>query len=169
MSQLSPPPQGGARVFADSKPLFEKSGWKNGLIFNELKISSLEWLVYKKNRRLAAAEPCKAAIFLSLGREMRGVSLPQIHFVMSRIHNSKIFELVQIQKRFSITWYAKDGHIVHVPEAELTNRNEEDTDKPKDGMYSKKRCFNIVCIPSGEIRTVDIDAITEFNGEEVFI
>ena len=36
-------------------------------------------------------------------------------------------------------------------------------------MYSKKRCFNIVCIPSGEIRTVDIDAITEFNGEEVFI
>ena len=95
--------------------------------------------------------------------------MPQIHFVMSRIHNSKIFELVQIQKRFSITWYAKDGHIVHVPEAELTNINEEDTDKPKDGMYSKKRCFNIVCIPSGEIRTVDIDAITEFNGEEVFI
>lgn len=41
--------------------------------------------------------------------------------------------------------------------------------KPKDGMYSKKRCFNIVCIPSGEIRTVDIDAIVEFNGEEVFI
>ena len=97
---------------------------------------------------------------------------------MSRIHNSKIFELVQIQKRFSITWYAKDGHVVRVPEAELTNRNEEDTNppdplckggKPKDGMYSKKRCFNIVCIPSGEIRTVDIDAIVEFNGEEVFI
>lgn len=95
--------------------------------------------------------------------------MPQIHFVMSRIHNSKIFELVQIQKRFSITWYAKDGHVVRVPEAELTNRNEEDTDKPKDGMYSKKRCFNIVCIPSGEIRTVDIDAIVEFNGEEVFL
>ena len=117
-------------------------------------------------RRLNLA---RRRFFLSLGRETRGVSLPQIHFVMSRIHNSKIFELVQIQKRFSITWYAKDGHIVHVPEAELTNRNEEDTDKPKDGMYSKKRCFNIVCIPSGEIRTVDIDAITEFNGEEVFI
>lgn len=48
MRQLSTTPQGGARVFADSKPLFEKSGWKNGLIFNELKISSLEWLTYPK-------------------------------------------------------------------------------------------------------------------------
>lgn len=88
---------------------------------------------------------------------------------MSRIHNSKIFELVQIQKRFSIAWVAKDGHVVRVPEAELTNKNEPDTDKPKDGMYSKGRCFNIVCIPSGEIRKVAIDAIVEFNGEEVFL
>lgn len=95
--------------------------------------------------------------------------MPQIHIVMSRIHNSKIFELVQIKKRFSITWYAKDGHIVHVSEAELTNKKEKDSDKPKDGMYSKGRCFNIISIPSGEIRKVDIDAIVEFNGEEVFL
>jgi hypothetical protein len=40
--------EGGAGVFADSKPLFEKSGRKNSLIFNKLKISSLEWLVYRK-------------------------------------------------------------------------------------------------------------------------
>lgn len=88
---------------------------------------------------------------------------------MGRIHNSKIFELLQIQKRFSITWYAKDGHVVYVPQAELTNKNEEDSEKPKDGMYSKGRRLNIVCIPSGEIRTVDIDSIVEINGEEVFI
>ena len=106
---------------------------------------------------------------MSLWREKWRVSLPQIHIVMSRIHNSKIFELVQIKKRFSITWYAKDGHIVHVSEAELTNKKEKDSDKPKDGMYSKGRCFNIICIPSGEIRKVDIDAIVEFNGEEVFL
>ncbi len=88
---------------------------------------------------------------------------------MSRIHISKIFELVQLQKRFSITWVAEDGHKVVVPEAELTNSKESDTDKPKDGMYSKARRFNIVCPASGEIRTVNIDAIIEFNGEEVYI
>ena len=88
---------------------------------------------------------------------------------MSRIHISKIFELVQLQKRFSITWVAEDGHKVTVPAAELTNKNEKDSAKPKDGMYSKGRCFNIVCIPSGEFRTVKIDTIIEFNGEEVFI
>ena len=79
---------------------------------------------------------------------------------MSRIHNSKIFELVQIQRRFSITWVAKDGRKVFVPEAELTQ---------KDGMYSKARRFNIVCLASGEVRTVNIDSIIEFNGEEVYI
>lgn len=47
-SQVSPILQGGARVLTDDKPLFEKSGWKNSLIFKELKISSLEWRVYKK-------------------------------------------------------------------------------------------------------------------------
>ena len=88
---------------------------------------------------------------------------------MSRIHNSKIFELVQVHKRFSVAWVAQDGHIVRVDQAELTNKNEEDSDKPKDGMYSKGRRFNIVCIPSGEIRTVNIDFIIEFNGEEVFL
>lgn len=88
---------------------------------------------------------------------------------MSRIHNSKIFELVQLHKRFSIAWVAKDGRIVRVNEAELTNKNQRDTDKPKDGMYAKGRRLNIVCQPSGEIRTVTIDSIIEFNGEEVFI
>jgi len=56
-----------------------------------------------------------------------------------------------------------------VPDAELINKNDETTDKPKDGMYSKGRRFNIVCLASGEIRTVNIDSIIEFNGEEVFI
>ncbi len=88
---------------------------------------------------------------------------------MGRIHNSKIFEYIQLQKRFSITWYAKDGHIVFVPQAELANKNEADSGKPKDGMYSKGRRLNIVCIPSGEVRTVNIDSIVEINGEEVFL
>ena len=88
---------------------------------------------------------------------------------MGRIHNSKIFEYLQLQKKFSITWIAKDGHVVIVPQAELVNKNEADSDKPKDGMYSKGRRLNIVCIPSGEIRTVNIDAIVEINGEEVIL
>lgn len=78
---------------------------------------------------------------------------------MSRVHISKIFELVQLQRRFSITWVAEDGRKIFVPDAELT----------KDGMYSKGHRFNIVCLASGEIRTVNIDSIIEFNGEEVFI
>ena len=88
---------------------------------------------------------------------------------MSRVHISKIFELVQLQRRFSITWVAEDGRKIFVPDAELINKNDENTDKPKDGMYSKGRRFNIVCLASGEIRTVNIDSIIEFNGEEVFI
>ena len=90
-------------------------------------------------------------------------------FDMSRVHISKIFELVQLQKRFSITWVAEDGRKIFVPDAELTNQNENDTAQPKDGMYSIGRRFNIVCLASGEIRTVNIDSIIEFNGEEVFI
>lgn len=74
------------------------------------------------------------------------------------IHLSKIFELVQIHKRFSITWVAEDGHKVFVPEAELT----------KGGFYSVKRRMNIVCLASGEVRTVKVDSIIEINGEEVF-
>ena len=111
-----------------------------------------------------------------------------------RIHISKIFELVQLQKRFSITWVAEDGRKIVVPEAALTSvedermltyeqwkgmvdelinkglsRSEAFRNLKNRGFYSKGRFFRIVCIPSGEIRTVNIDAVIEFNGEEVFI
>lgn len=75
------------------------------------------------------------------------------------LHVSKIFELAQIQKKFSITWVAEDGRRIFVPEAAFT----------KGGFYSKGRSMNIVCTASGEVRTVKVDTIIEFNGEEVFI
>jgi hypothetical protein len=75
------------------------------------------------------------------------------------IHISKIFELAQVQKQFSITWVAEDGHRVIVPEAKFTS----------GGFYSKGRTMNIMCVQSGEVRKVKIDTIIEFNGEEVFI
>lgn len=74
------------------------------------------------------------------------------------IHLSKIFELAQVHKRFSVTWVAEDGRKVFVPEARLTD----------GGFYSKGRRMNIVCVASGEVRTVKVDSIIEFNGEEVF-
>lgn len=161
--------EGGARVFSDEIPLFEKIGREKRLWVSQLDFLSLEADPYKKIAALRRLTPGKAAIFLSPEPETRGLLLPQILDIMSRIHNSKIFELVQLQKRFSITWVAEDGRKIFVPDAELCNKNEDDSFGPKDGMYSKGRRFNIVCLQSGEVRTVNIDSIIEFNGEEVYI
>ena len=76
------------------------------------------------------------------------------------INVSKIFEIAQTQKEFSITWIAEDGHRVIVNDAVFTK---------DDGFYSKGRTMNILCRNSGEVRTVKIDTIVEFNGVEVFI
>lgn len=76
------------------------------------------------------------------------------------INVSKIFEIAQTQKEFSITWIAEDGHRVIVNDAVFTK---------DDGFYAKGRTMNILCRNSGEVRTVKIDTIVEFNGVEVFI
>lgn len=75
------------------------------------------------------------------------------------IHISKLFELAQTVQRFSIAWVAEDGHRVIVPDAVFS----------KGGMYSKGRRMTIVCKPSEEVRTVRLETIIEFNGQEVFI
>ena len=52
------------------------------------------------------------------------------------INVSKIFEIAQTQKEFSITWIAEDGHRVIVNDAVFTK---------DDGFYSKGRTMNILC------------------------
>ena len=161
--------EGGAQVFSDEIPLFEKIGREKRLWVSQLDFLSLEADPYKKNRRLAAAYTWQGGDFFVTRARNEGITFAQILDIMSRIHNSKIFELVQLQKRFSITWVAEDGRKIFVPDAELSNKKEDDSFGPKDGMYSKGRRFNIVCLQSGEVRTVNIDSIIEFNGEEVYI
>ena len=80
------------------------------------------------------------------------------------IHISKIHELVMVLGEFSITWIDRYGKKVVVPKAVFSGKKEK-----KDRFRSKKRTFNIICIPSNEVRTVKLETIVEINGQEVFI
>lgn len=95
--------------------------------------------------------------FLSLEGTDTGLLLCHTNKI-AMIHISKIFELAQTLKRFSITWVAEDGRKVYVPDAAFTS----------GGFYSKGRTMNIVCLASGEVRKVKIETIIELNGQEVF-
>lgn len=75
------------------------------------------------------------------------------------IHVSKIFELAQVVKRFSIAWVSESGRRIYIDDAVFTS----------GGYYSLGRTMNIRCVASGEIRKVKVDTIIEFNGQEVFI
>lgn len=81
-----------------------------------------------------------------------------------RIHLSKVFELVQVLDEFSITWVAEDGRRIIVPRAVFSGKK-----KKRDRFYSRGRSFNIICLPSMEIRKVKLETIIEINGLEVFI
>lgn len=73
------------------------------------------------------------------------------------IHISKIFEVVQELKRFSIAWVSERGERIFVQDAEFRS------------FFSMGYTMNIVCRASGQIRKVNRYSVVEINGEEVFI
>ena len=72
------------------------------------------------------------------------------------IHVSKLFEVVQTHKTFSIEWVNERGGIEAVDDASCTS------------WHSEGDTFNIICNKSGQVRTVNKLTVTKFNGEEVF-
>lgn len=75
----------------------------------------------------------------------------------SMIHSSKIHELVELHKTFSIGWIAESGERIHVRKARCTS------------FHSSGDTLNLLLIDSGQIRKVNRITITEFNGEEVVL
>lgn len=93
--------------------------------------------------------------FLSLFQKLNHISLlHQNSGIM--IHVSKLFELVQTHKTFSIEWVNERGGIEVVDDASYTS------------WHSEGNSFNIICNKSGQVRTVNKLTVTKFNGEEVF-
>lgn len=74
---------------------------------------------------------------------------------MAKIHESQIFEFVQLKPEFSITWVAEDGRKITVDHAKLTS------------FHSSGRTLNVMCVNSGEIRKVNRLTIIEIDGTEV--
>lgn len=73
------------------------------------------------------------------------------------IHSSKIHELVDVLKVFSIAWVSKTGEKIYVRKATCTS------------FHSKGDTMNIMILDSGQVRTITRISIIEFNGEEVIL
>ena len=73
------------------------------------------------------------------------------------IHESKIFELAQVLKTFSLAWVAENGERIKVDKCTCTS------------FHSSGDTMNVVIQPSGLVRKVNRKTIVEINGEEVFI
>ena len=78
-------------------------------------------------------------------------------FVQVMISQSKITTLVEHLKEFSIVWVAEDGELVRVDHCRLTS------------FHGSGQTFNIMLLPSKEIRSVNRYTVIEFNGEEVIL
>lgn len=92
---------------------------------------------------------------MSLKSESEILFLPQTK-LENMIHVSKLFEVVQTHKTFSIEWVNERGGIEVVDDASCTS------------WHSEGNSFNIICNKSGQVRTVNKLTVTKFNGEEVF-
>lgn len=76
---------------------------------------------------------------------------------MQYLSQSRIFELAQTLKEFSITWATTNGHWAHIERAAMTSQHGEgDT-------------INIINLVTGEVSKVIIDTIKEFANKEVII
>ena len=73
------------------------------------------------------------------------------------IHESKLFELVQMHPVFSLSFVAKSGELVTVDECRCTS------------FHSSGKTMNILILASGLVRKVNRKTITAINGKEVFI
>ena len=72
------------------------------------------------------------------------------------IHESKLFELVQTHKSFSLQFVAASGELVTVDKCTFTS------------FFSAGKTMNIK-LPNGQFRKIIRKTITKFNGEEVFL
>lgn len=72
------------------------------------------------------------------------------------IHESKLFELVQIHPKFSLQFVSESGELVTVDQCCCTS------------FFSGGKTMNIK-LPNGQFRKVNRKTITKFNGEEVFL
>ena len=72
------------------------------------------------------------------------------------IHESKLFELVQIHPKFSIQFVTASGELVKVDECSFTS------------FHSSGKTMNIK-LQNGQFRKVNRKTITRFNGQEVFL
>ena len=73
------------------------------------------------------------------------------------IHESKLFELVQIHPSFSLTYVSKSGELITVDECRCTS------------FHSSGKTMNILIAGSGLVRKVIRKTVIRFNGEEVFL
>ena len=72
------------------------------------------------------------------------------------IHESKLFELVQIHPEFSIQFVTASGELVKVDHCSCTS------------FFSGGKTMNIK-LQNGQFRKVNRKTVTAFNGEEVFL
>ncbi len=73
------------------------------------------------------------------------------------IHVSKIFELVQTLKQFSLKWVSESGELIDAPMCVCTS------------FHSSGNTMNVMLLPSRQVRKVNRKTITAINGKEVFI
>ena len=73
------------------------------------------------------------------------------------IHESKLFELVQVLKTFSLQWVSGSGELVKVDECRYTS------------WHSSGKTMNVLIPASGLVRKVNRKTITAINGKEVFL
>ena len=73
------------------------------------------------------------------------------------IHESKLFELVQTHPTFSLAFVAASGELVKVDECRCTS------------WHSSGKTMIVLLPASGLVRKVNRKAITNFNGQEVFL
>lgn len=73
------------------------------------------------------------------------------------IHESKLFEIVQALKTFSLSWVSAEGELVTVDECTCTS------------FHSDGKTMNVKLVASGQIRKVNRKTITAINGKEVYL
>lgn len=73
------------------------------------------------------------------------------------VHISKLFELAQTLKTFSIKWVGEDGELVSVDDCRCSS------------FHSSGKTMNIQIAESGQFRKINRLTVTEINGQEVFI
>lgn len=73
------------------------------------------------------------------------------------IHESKLFEVVQALKTFSIKWVSTSGELIEAEECRCTS------------FHSSGKTMNVMMPKSGLVRKVNRKTVVSINGQEVFL